>query len=314
MRFWTKNKVVTQRWPDGSSTPATRPRSSSRPSARAVGADADFGVNAPHRSGDGGEIMILLALAAGRLSAMDRSAHRGISRARQLLRRRLSRFAWRSGERALMLPQDTGGQGVRLVLSGGEVNIHSGVRPEPGTRRSCAIRRHRRHPAERGRRRRLHRRRPDQLRARASRATPSAASRATAGSSPRRISLQDADERRALPGAPTATSHSEGRTATSCAAVVERHDPRPFISCLAVLAIAACSKRNPVDQGANTARRACRPSTHRAERRPASPAATTAAGQAAFRRQRRQFPPRSRAAGASRPRTARSTAAMPRGC
>jgi hypothetical protein len=36
------------------------------------------------------------------------------------------------GERALVLPQDTGGQGVRLVLSGGEVNIHSGVQPEPG--------------------------------------------------------------------------------------------------------------------------------------------------------------------------------------
>ena len=37
------------------------------------------------------------------------------------------------GERALVLPQDTGGQGVRLVLAGGrEVNIHSGVRPEPG--------------------------------------------------------------------------------------------------------------------------------------------------------------------------------------
>jgi hypothetical protein len=36
------------------------------------------------------------------------------------------------GERALTLPQDTGGQGVRLVLGGGEVNIHSGVRPQPG--------------------------------------------------------------------------------------------------------------------------------------------------------------------------------------
>lgn len=35
-------------------------------------------------------------------------------------------------ERALLLPQDTGGQAVRLVLSRGEVNIHSGVRPEPG--------------------------------------------------------------------------------------------------------------------------------------------------------------------------------------
>ena len=35
-------------------------------------------------------------------------------------------------ERALVLPQDTGGQAVRLVLSRGEVNIHSGVRPEPG--------------------------------------------------------------------------------------------------------------------------------------------------------------------------------------
>lgn len=37
------------------------------------------------------------------------------------------------GERALVLPQDTGGQGVRLVLAGGrEVNILSGVRPEHG--------------------------------------------------------------------------------------------------------------------------------------------------------------------------------------
>lgn len=36
------------------------------------------------------------------------------------------------GDRALVLPQQTGGQGVRLVLAGREVNIHSGVRPEPG--------------------------------------------------------------------------------------------------------------------------------------------------------------------------------------
>jgi len=42
------------------------------------------------------------------------------------------RVALTRGERALVLPQDTGGQGVRLVLSGGEVNIHSGVRPEEG--------------------------------------------------------------------------------------------------------------------------------------------------------------------------------------
>jgi hypothetical protein len=42
------------------------------------------------------------------------------------------RVALGKGERALVLPQDTGGQGVRLVLSGGEVNIHSGVRPQPG--------------------------------------------------------------------------------------------------------------------------------------------------------------------------------------
>jgi hypothetical protein len=42
------------------------------------------------------------------------------------------RVALTRGERALVLPQDTGGQGVRLVLSGGEVNIHSGARPEPG--------------------------------------------------------------------------------------------------------------------------------------------------------------------------------------
>ena len=36
------------------------------------------------------------------------------------------------GDRALVLPQQTGGQGVRLVLSGREVNLHSGTRPEPG--------------------------------------------------------------------------------------------------------------------------------------------------------------------------------------
>ncbi|MEA3080790.1 MAG: hypothetical protein QOD54_458 [Sphingomonadales bacterium] len=42
------------------------------------------------------------------------------------------RVALTRGERALVLPQDTGGQGVRLVLSGGEVNIHSGARPQPG--------------------------------------------------------------------------------------------------------------------------------------------------------------------------------------
>jgi hypothetical protein len=42
------------------------------------------------------------------------------------------RVALTRGERALVLPQATGGQGARLVLSGGEVNIHSGVRPESG--------------------------------------------------------------------------------------------------------------------------------------------------------------------------------------
>lgn len=36
------------------------------------------------------------------------------------------------GDRALVLPQDTGGQGTRLVLAGREVNIHSGARREPG--------------------------------------------------------------------------------------------------------------------------------------------------------------------------------------
>jgi hypothetical protein len=38
------------------------------------------------------------------------------------------------GERALVLPQGSGAevQGVRLVLSRGEVNIWTGVRPEPG--------------------------------------------------------------------------------------------------------------------------------------------------------------------------------------
>ena len=42
------------------------------------------------------------------------------------------RVALTRGERALVLPQDTGGQGTRLVLSAGEVNIHSGVRPQSG--------------------------------------------------------------------------------------------------------------------------------------------------------------------------------------
>jgi hypothetical protein len=36
------------------------------------------------------------------------------------------------GDRALVLPQDTGGQGVRLVLAGREVNVRTGARPEPG--------------------------------------------------------------------------------------------------------------------------------------------------------------------------------------
>lgn len=36
------------------------------------------------------------------------------------------------GDRALTLPQDTGGQATRLVLAGREVNIHSGARPAPG--------------------------------------------------------------------------------------------------------------------------------------------------------------------------------------
>jgi hypothetical protein len=36
------------------------------------------------------------------------------------------------GDRALVLPQDTGGQGVRFVLAGREVNLHTGARPEPG--------------------------------------------------------------------------------------------------------------------------------------------------------------------------------------
>lgn len=36
------------------------------------------------------------------------------------------------GERALVLPQGHGPQATRLVLSGGEVNILTGVKPEPG--------------------------------------------------------------------------------------------------------------------------------------------------------------------------------------
>ncbi len=36
------------------------------------------------------------------------------------------------GDRALVLPQDTGGQGVRFVLAGREVNLHTGIRPGPG--------------------------------------------------------------------------------------------------------------------------------------------------------------------------------------
>jgi len=36
------------------------------------------------------------------------------------------------GDRALVLPQDTGGQAVRLLLAGREVNVRSGTRPQPG--------------------------------------------------------------------------------------------------------------------------------------------------------------------------------------
>jgi len=36
------------------------------------------------------------------------------------------------GDRALVLPQQTGGQGVRFVIGGREVNVHSGARPQPG--------------------------------------------------------------------------------------------------------------------------------------------------------------------------------------
>jgi hypothetical protein len=36
------------------------------------------------------------------------------------------------GDRALVLPQQTGGQGVRFVVGGREVNLHSGARPEAG--------------------------------------------------------------------------------------------------------------------------------------------------------------------------------------
>jgi len=42
------------------------------------------------------------------------------------------RIALGRGERALILPQGQAPQATRLVLSGGEVNIHSGARPEPG--------------------------------------------------------------------------------------------------------------------------------------------------------------------------------------
>ena len=43
-----------------------------------------------------------------------------------------SRVFLAKGDRALVLPQDTGGQGVRFVFAGREVNLHSGARPEPG--------------------------------------------------------------------------------------------------------------------------------------------------------------------------------------
>lgn len=42
------------------------------------------------------------------------------------------RVALARDDRALVLPQDSGGQGVRFVLSRREVNVRSGVRPEPG--------------------------------------------------------------------------------------------------------------------------------------------------------------------------------------
>src|SRR4051812_32861145 len=36
------------------------------------------------------------------------------------------------GDRRLILPQDAGGQGARLVPAGHEVNVHSGVHADPG--------------------------------------------------------------------------------------------------------------------------------------------------------------------------------------
>jgi len=42
------------------------------------------------------------------------------------------RIALSHGDRALVLPQDTGGQATRLVIGGREVNIRSGARPGIG--------------------------------------------------------------------------------------------------------------------------------------------------------------------------------------
>jgi hypothetical protein len=42
------------------------------------------------------------------------------------------RIALGAGERALILPQGHAPQATRLVISGGEVNVHSGAPAEPG--------------------------------------------------------------------------------------------------------------------------------------------------------------------------------------
>src|SRR4029079_9095986 len=109
--------------------PATRRRSTSRPSADWP--QPAFRSNSRPSFRRWGCIMILLALALaaqGQWTGPRTVEYRGPGN----FCGGGSRVALGGGERALVLPQDTGGQGVRLVLSGGEVNIHSGVRPQSG--------------------------------------------------------------------------------------------------------------------------------------------------------------------------------------
>jgi hypothetical protein len=84
-----------------------------------------------HRFDDGGETMILLALIVAAVAQWTGPRTVEYLGPGNFCGGGYSVFLAR-GDRALVLPQDTGGQGVRLVLGGHEVNVHSGVHPEPG--------------------------------------------------------------------------------------------------------------------------------------------------------------------------------------